>query len=404
MSLMTTVRCRTAQVFVRLGRRLHPMRRQTMETGAGAVFAVGQCLRDMQVRKPLVVLGVGELQTGFKLTHALEDEAIEFVPYEDLPAEPTAEDAEQISRRIREEGCDGVVALGDGLVLDAAKAAAARSVSRNRTVLDMVGVRRAPHRKLPPVVAVPTVGGSGREAISAVLVTDGHGNRFVLEDEALMPAVAILDPELLADAPREKVADAGLDGLCWAVETYLSAPYGSNRDMSQAAQAAELLFASLEGCWNTGGTVKERSDVLTASRMVGRVASAQGGGYVRALIRATQSVCGLDFRTACGVLLPAVLEKYGNYAADRLSRLAVLADVAEDGSRDERVAALISRIRGTVFRMGLPDMLEGVTAAQAAEIADLAAAMANPRYVSPVVWTATECHDVILSVCAPEEG
>ena len=144
--------------------------------------------------------------------------------------------------------------------------------------------------------------------------------------------------------------------------------------------------------------------MLAASRAVGRVASAQGSGYARALIRAAQTVCGLDFRTACGVILPAVLEKYGNYATDRLALLAVLADVAQDGSRSERAEALIRRIRSAVFRMGLPDTLEGVTADQAAEIADIAAAQANPRHISPVVWTAEDCLDVVLSVCAPEEG
>ena len=81
-----------------------------------------------------------------------------------------------------------------------------------------------------------------------------------------------------------------------------------------------------------------------------------------------------------------------------------MADVTDEGSRSERAAALIARLRSTAFRMGLPDQLEGVTAAQAADIADLAAALANPRSISPVVWTAEDCHDLILSVCAPEEN
>ena len=149
--------------------------------------------------------------------------------------------------------------------------------------------------------------------------------------------------------------------------------------------------------------MKDRTDMLSASRIVGRAASVTGGGYARALIRAAQVVCDLPFREACGAILPAVLEKYGNYAVDKLALLAVLSDVTEDGSRSERAQALIGRLRSTVFRLGLPDMLEGVTAAQAADIADLAAATANPRSVSPVVWTAEDCHDLILSVCVPED-
>ena len=91
---------------------------------------------------------------------------------------------------------------------------------------------------------------------------------------------------------------------------------------------------------------------------MGRAASVTGGGYARALIRAAQVVCDLPFREACGAILPVVLEKYGNYAVDKLALLAVLSDVTEDGSRSERAQALIQRLRSTVFRLGLPDMLE----------------------------------------------
>ena len=403
MSLMMTARCRAAQALARFDRRMHPMRKQVMESGAGAVFAVRQLLRDRQLQKPLVALGAGELQNGYKLTRALDEGDVPYARFDGLSATPTVAEIELLAQTYLDEQCDCVVALGDGAALDAAKTAAARAVSGGRSVMGLVGFRRLPRRKLPPVIAVPTVAGSGREAMAAALVTDERGSRFFLEDEALMPAVAVLDPELLAETPREKVADAGLDGLCWAIEAFLAAPHGDSRTKNQAAEAAELLFAALESCWNSGGSIRERSDMLAASRMIGRAASAVGGGYARALIRATQTVTGLPFRDACGVILPAVLEKYGNYATEKLALLAALTDVAPDGARDERAAGLISCLRRTVFRLGLPDVLEGVTASQAAEIADLAAATANPRSVSPVVWSAEDCRELILSVCAPEE-
>lgn len=401
MSLMTAARCRMAQVFVRLGRKLHPARKQHLETGAGAVFAVGQLLRDRRLKKPMVVIGAGEELTRLKLLHALDDDAVEYAVWDELPDMPTADDGERISLAWQSEGCDSFIALGSGMVLDVTKAAAARCVCPSRSIMGMVGVRRVHRRRLPLVIAAPTAAGSGAESMGAAVLADKARNIFVIEDEALMPGVAVLDPELLADTPRDKVADAGLDGLCRAVEAFLAASQGDGRTKKQAAEAVEYLFACLEPCWNSGGTVKERADLLAASRMAGWAASAVGGGYARALIRAAQTVCGLDLRTACGVILPAVLEKYGGNATEQLSLLAVLADVAEDGSREERAAALIDRIRATVFRLGLPDALEGVTADQAAEIADMAAATANPRYISPVVWTAEECLDLVLGVCAP---
>lgn len=402
MHLLTAARCRASQFFVRLGRKAHPVRKQVMENGAGAVFSVGQILRDRQLKKPLVVLGAGELQPGYRLIRALEESAVEYVRFDGLSVEPTVDEIEQMAKAYWDGACDCVISLGDGLTLDAAKAAAARTASRGRSVMELVGFRRLRRRKLPTVIAIPTVGGSGREAMTSALVTDSRGSRFIIEDEALMPDVAVLDPELLIDAPREKVADAGMDGLCWAVEAFLAAPHGDTRTKNQAAEAVERMLAALENCWNSGGAMKDRSDMLSASRMVGRAASAVGGGYARALIRAAQSVCGMPFRDACAVILPAVLEKYGNYAEEKLALLAVLADVAEEGSRTERAQALIGRLRSTAFRMGLPDVLEGVTVAQAADIADQAAALANPRSISPVVWTAEDCHDLILSVCAPD--
>ena len=401
MSLMTVVRCRAAQVFVRLGRKLHPARKQVLETGAGAVFSVGQLLRDRHLKKPMVVIGGGEQLTRFKLLRALDDGDVDYALWDELPDEPTADDGERIALAWQSQGCDSFVALGGAGVLDVTKAAAARCVCRSRSIMEMVGVRRV-RRRLPLVIAAPTAAGAGAEAMGVAVVTDAARNIFVIEDGALMPGVALLDPELLADAPRDQVADAGLDCLCRAVEAFLAASHGDSRTKNLAAEAAEHLFACLEPCWNSGGTVKERADLLSASRMAGWAASAVGGGYARALILATQTVCGMDLRTATGVLLPAVLEKYGSQAVDDLALLAVLADVENTGGRSDRAEALIGRIRNMVFRLGLPDWFEGVTAAQAAEIADMAAAMANPRYISPVVWTAEDCLDLMLGVCAPD--
>lgn len=398
MSMLTVARCRTAQTFARLGRRLHPVRKQRVETGAGALFSVGQLLRDGCMKKPMAVLGSGSEALRSRLLRALKESDIACVVWDKLSRPPKAEEAEQMSQLWRQEGCDCFIALGDGPVIDAAKAAAARCARRGRSVMDMVGFRRV-RRRLPPVVAIPTVAGSGAEALPAAVIADEQGIRFIMEDEVLMPAAAILDPELLAEASRESVADAGMDGLCRAVETYLAVPSGDRKMKNQAAQAVELFLNDLPLCWNSGGDLKARENMLLASRIA---AAGRGCGYVRAMCRAAQTVCGMSFAQSCGVLLPAVLERYGSAAARPLAELAAAVHGA-CGSAADRSAALIAVIRGMVFRMGLPDTLEGVTGDEAASIADMAAAMANPRYVSPVVWTAEELTAVLKNVCVPQD-
>ena len=403
MGMMTTALCRTAQVLRRAGRRLRPERKQVLETGAGAVYAVGQLLRDKQLRAPLAVIGADSASAGFLLRRGLEQNDIPCQVLDDLPARPTAADGERVAAAFRDQGRDCLIAAGVGPALDLAKAAAARTQSKGRTILDMAGASRVP-RRLPPVIAVPTAAGSGAESMAAATVIDEHGTVFCLEGEGLLPAAAVSDPDLLAGTSREKTAEEGLDGLCRCIEAFLSAGTKDSAAMTRAAQGVELFFASLEPCWNDGGTVRDRTDLLAASRAAGRAAVGIGaGGYARAMIRAAQTVCGLDFATACAPILPAVLEKYGIYAYERLATLAVMADLAEEGDRSVRTAALIGLLRRAMFRMGLPDTLEGVTAAQAAEIADLAVSMANPRLISPVVWTRDQCRRLLDGLC-PDAG
>ncbi len=403
MSMFTTARCRTAQALLRLGRKLQPSGKQEVETGAGAVFSVGQHVRDLRLKKPMVVLGAGETRARYKLLQALDNADIAYAVWDEMPAAPTTVDGEKLALAAVSQACDSLIALGDAALLDMVKAASAWCGYRGRAILELVG-RQLTSRRMPPVIAVPTAGGSGAESFAGAAVMDIHGNRYELEGAALLPAVALLDPELLEDASREKTADAGMSGLCMAVEAYLAAPHGDARSKTQAGEAVELLLSSLEPCWNNGGSVRERGDILSASRLAGRAASAVGWGYIRALAGAAQSVCGVDVRTAFGVMLPAVLDKYGSAATDKLAQLAVLADASDGGSRAQRAEELIDRIRGMIFRMGLPDRLENVTTEQADEIGTLAAALANPGHVSPVVWTGEQCREVVRAVCVePEE-
>lgn len=397
--MVTAARCRVSQAFMRLGRQFRSIPKQTVEAGAGALLSLGHLLRERYVRKPMVVMGQVSAEVKERMERVLKESDIAYILWDDLPTVPTVDDCEAIAAAWHGQNCDSFIAMGDGAVLDTAKAAAARAACRGRTVMTMVGRRRIPRRKLPTVVAIPTVAGSGAEALTAAVLRDEQGNRFVMESEALMPPIAVLDSELLADTPREQIADAGLDGLCRAIEAYLAAPAGDEHNKNLAAQAVEMFFNCLEPCWNSGGDPKARENLLSASRLAARAASAVGYGYVRAMCRAAQTVCDLPFAPLCGVLLPTILEKYGSYAVDDLARLAVECGIKEDGTRGERWKALTGRIRSMVFRMGLPDALEGITAAQAEEIGDLAAAAANPWHVSPVVWTAEDCALVMESVC-----
>lgn len=396
MSVLTTVGCRFRQVFFRAGYRMRPVREPEVEDGRGAIYSTAQLIRSNRLSRPLLVVGPDAGAWDERLRQALEESDLTLFVWDEVSELPTADDGERLRLFWDGKSCDCFLALGGPKTIDLVKAAAARAACRTRTIMGMVGHGRV-GRKTPPVIAIPTVTGSGAESLAWATVSDDAGNRFRLEDSALTPAFAVLDPSLLADVSRDALAQSVMDGMCLAVEAYLSR-YADETARTAAANAVKAFFDVAEPCWNSGGTLIQRGRLLEASRLAGRAASAAGGGYARALSEA-MSVLDIPFGEACAVILPAVLVKYGNYAVSDLARLSEDAGVCAEGTKAEKAAALIRRIRGMAFRLGLPDTLEPLDADAAAEAADVAAATANPRWASPVVWTSEDLGRVIRTAC-----
>lgn len=389
MSLTTTVVCRLRQSLLRARRVGARPVRPTVEEGAGSVFALGQLLRSNRLRKPMIVVGRGADAWGERAVNILEESDLACSLFDMLPADPTTDDGERLRLQWITDQCDCFVVIGDAAAIDLTKAAAARAACRNRTILELVG-REKIRRKLPPVIAIPTASGGGRETLARAEIADIQGNIYVLEDAALAPAFAILDPELLADMPRGTLARYAAQGICLAVEAYLSG-YADDYARAAAADAVRGLLSAVEPCWNSGGTTLQRSELLAASRDAGIAASQAGFGYAEALSRSVAKVRGGSRSEALAAILPAVLENYGNHAQGQLAELAELCGVAEaDAPRAEKAAAVIDRIRQLFFRVGLPETLELMPREAGREIAEMAAADANPAYACPAVWTSAD--------------
>lgn len=394
MSMTTAAVCRIRQAVIRAQRRslrsIHPVK----EEGAGSVFSVAQLLRSNRLRKPMIVAGRGDDTARERVVHALEESDLTYVLWEGLPDCPTAEDGEKIRLQWITEQCDCFIAVGDAAVIDITKAAAARTAVRSRPILNMVG-RDKVRRKLPPVIAVPTVAGSGAEALSRAEILDDRGSRFLMEDAVLQPPFAVLDPELLTDMSREAVTEAAIRGLCLAVEAYLSG-FADDTARALAADAVRGFLDAAEPCWNNGGTADHRCRLLSASHDAGEAASRAGFGYAEALSRNTVKVTQMPFQEACAVLLPAVLEKYGNQAVGRLAELSERCGAAADGmTKAEKATALAERIRQLIFCIGLPESLSIMGRDTVNEIAELSAAEANPWCACPEVWDATDFAEVL---------
>lgn len=139
--------------------------------------------------------------------------------------EPTLATIDEGVATLRAAGCDLVIGVGGGSVLDSAKAVAALAPS-DAALLDHLEVigRGEPLRHPPlPCVAMPTTAGTGSEVTrNAVLASPAHRVKVSLRSPLMLPRLAIVDPELTLDLPPALTAATGLDALTQVIEPYVS--------------------------------------------------------------------------------------------------------------------------------------------------------------------------------------
>ncbi|GAA2284240.1 iron-containing alcohol dehydrogenase [Nonomuraea roseoviolacea subsp. roseoviolacea] len=242
------------------------------------------------------------------------------------PGMPTPECVARLAGEARAHRADVVVAVGGGSVMDAAKAAAALSAAPLSAAPPAAGPLSA--RPLSagaaltseqvvqacadgvsgaglPVVAVPTTPGTGAEATPFATIWDVERRRKLsLRGEAVRPAVAVLDPALLAGLPGDQLAASLLDTLAQGVEAAWSTRADERSEALGAAAWAEL--ATLLDRPRPLGPVERRA-VLLAGHYAGRAIAIAGTTICHALSYPLTLRHGVRHGHACGLTLAPVL-------------------------------------------------------------------------------------------------
>ena len=184
-----------------------------------------------------------------------------------IPAEPPLESVEALGRVIRDAGADGVVALGGGSVMDAAKVASV-CAARGGSPGDYVGVGKAGGRGLPTIL-VPTTAGTGSEATFVAILTDkASGTKVGVVDPAILADVAIVDPALTDRLPASVTAAAGMDAIVHAIEAFV-ATVATPLARGLALEAARHLGRSLERAVADGDDREARDGMAIGSHLAG---------------------------------------------------------------------------------------------------------------------------------------
>jgi len=232
-------------------------------------------------------------------------------------------------------GIEAVVGIGGGSAIDAAKAVAALLPFGNSVMdhLEVVG-RGIPYEGPSlPCVAVPTTAGTGSEATkNAVLASRGpEGFKRSFRHEALVPAVAVVDPTLTYDCPPELTASAGMDALTQLLESYVSTgsnPFTDGLAMSGLTAARDGLLAAYEN----GADESARRAMAYAAIMSGITLAQAGLGVVHGLASPLGGFFPIPHGVACAALLVPATKVNIKALRERSPDSAALEKYAEAGA------------------------------------------------------------------------
>ena len=402
MSLIYKAFCRVYQKAFKVGMYLLPWREPELVKGTGAVKQLPDVIKSKGVHNVLIVTDKGLMSINLLdgLFAALTEAGVPYTVYDGVQPNPTLGNVEDAYKLYLANGCDGIVAFGGGSPMDCAKGCGVRVARPNTALSDMRGQLKV-LKKLPPLFAIPTTAGTGSETTLAAVISNPETHeKNAINDIQLIPRVAVLDPELTIGLPGKITSTTGMDALTHAVEAYIG--HSNTRETRRAAEkAVKLIFENLETAYNDGKNLTARQNMLEASFLAGKAFTRAYVGYVHSIAHNLGGTYGTPHGLANAVILPYVLDYYGETAYKPLARLAEIAGLPVMGLDSEAKAKLfIAEIRAMNERMNIPSKFDFIKEEDLPVIAARALKEGNPLYPVPKIMDMADCTAVIRSFMA----
>ncbi|MDH6235855.1 iron-containing alcohol dehydrogenase [Cryobacterium sp. CG_9.6] len=340
--------------------------------GRGTVTQVGRITAESGVTHALIVtdpfLAVSPITASVR--RALESAGLLVTVYGGVTPNPTTTCVDEGSDLAAAVGADGIVAVGGGSSMDAAKGIALGALNPQRGI-DLDYRSTFAHPALP-IVAVPTTAGTGAEVNAFGVITDvvSHRKFYVGHDSALARA-AVLDPDLTVGLPSGATAATGMDALTHALESYLSVranPYSDGIALQVISTVAEFLPRACEN----GTDIEARAELLLASHVAGVGFSHTGLGLVHGIAHPLGGQFNIPHGLALCIVIEGVLRFNLGARTARIARVAFALGVGSTAATiDENAESAICAIAALAVTVGMTGPLAkfGVTEGDLASLA-----------------------------------
>lgn len=280
--------------------------------GAGRIKELAQFCKDNGIARPLFVTdpGLAAMPMVSAILADLKKAKLGVALFSEVRPNPVESNIHDGIRAYKTGNHDGVIAFGGGSALDVGKMIALMH-SQKISVFDLEDIgdwwTRANPKVISPIIAVPTTAGTGSEVGRAGVVTHPitHEKKIIFHP-AIMPKVAVLDPELTVGLPPKLTAATGMDALAHNLEAFC-APFFHPLAAGVALEGMRLIKDNLATATKKGKNLEARGNMLIASAM-GATAFQRGLGAIHALAHPFGGLYDAHHGLLNGIIMPYVLK------------------------------------------------------------------------------------------------
>lgn len=359
--------------------------------GPGARKSIVTEVNRLGLKKALVVTDKGLIQFGVAkmVTDVLDEAGICYEIFSDVKPNPTVTNVNQGVAAFKAAGADFLIAIGGGSSIDTAKAVGI--IINNPEFADVVsleGVAPTKHKSVP-IIALPTTAGTAAETtINYVIIDEEKQKKMVCVDPNDIPAVAIIDAELMYSLPKSLTAATGMDALTHAIEGYITKGAWELSDMFEI-EAIRMIHKYLETAVFDPKNPVGRNGMAVAQYVAGMAFSNVGLGLVHGMAHPMGSLFDIPHGVANALLLPTVMEFNAETSLEKYAEIAKAMDAYEEGmSVEEAAAAACKAVKDLAIKVGIPQHLTelGITEADidklAAQAIEDVCTPGNPKEVT----------------------
>lgn len=319
----------------------------------------------------------------------MDEAGIDYEIFDDVKPNPTVSNVKAGIEACKKAGADFIVAIGGGSSMDTAKGIGI--VVNNPEFSDIVSLEGVADtkKKSLPIIALPTTAGTAAETtINYVIIDESRQAKMVCVDPNDIPAVAIIDAELMYSLPKGLTAATGMDAMTHAIEGLITKAAWELSDMFEI-KAIEMIYKYLPMAVNDPKNPEGRNGMAVAQYVAGMAFSNVGLGVDHGMAHPLSALFDVPHGVACAMLLPTVMRFNMPAAIDKYVDIAKAVGAYTDGmTKEEAAEAACKAIEELSARVGTNKRLTdlGIKESDIEALAEQAindvCTPGNPRQVS----------------------